>query len=329
MKLTQDMNDFLVEDILEDLKLIEHELYTHLESDPPLLGEIATYLISAGGKRVRPALTLLGFKAAGGEDIQIVIPISAAIELIHTASLLHDDINDGSPIRRGQITCNRKYGDANALIAGDFLFVKAFRIGGMYDWEIVKIIADACSKLAEGEILQDYNRYNTDLSIDDYLVTIEKKTASLITTCVKVGAVLSTNSPEVVEYLADYAHNIGMAFQITDDILDVKGTSDITGKPRGNDIREGQLSIVTIKALEMTNGAGRKRLEEIIKKRENSDEEIEEAIAIINDTQATKFAYDLAIEYADKARSQLMKLPESDYRDNLELIIEMIIERYY
>lgn len=294
-----------------------------------MLGEIATYLIDAGGKRVRPALTLLSFKAAGGNDVRTVVPIAVAIELIHTASLIHDDINDGTDLRRGIPTANRKFGDSNALVAGDFLFVKAFRIGGMYEWEIVKIIADACAKLAEGEVMQDSNRYNIDLSMEDYLTTIEKKTASLITACVKVGAVLSGSPSVMVNALANYAHSIGMAFQITDDILDVRETTERTGKPRGNDIREGQLSIVIIKALEMTDEINRRELQRIIRKNENTDQEIEMAVGIIMDTDALESAYAVAKEFADRAREELMTIPESEYRDNLELINEMIIERYY
>lgn len=329
MKLTQDIDGFLLDEIEHDLTFVEKEMFDHLETDPPLLGEIASYLIKAGGKRVRPALTLLAFRAAGGEDIQKVVPIAAAIELIHTASLIHDDINDGSQMRRGLVTCNREFGDSNALVSGDYLFVKAFRIGGMYDWEIVKIIADACTKLAEGEIMQSSNRYNTDLSLEDYFVTIHKKTASLIKACVHVGGVLGNAQDDIVDALTRYADHIGMVFQITDDILDVKGTSKETGKPMGNDICEGQLSIVSIKALEMTEGAVREELRKIIQKEDNTPGEITRAIEIIMGTDSTAFAYDVATEYAEKAREELMKLPETEYRDNLELIIEIIMERYY
>jgi geranylgeranyl pyrophosphate synthase len=329
MNLTQEMSEFLVPEILDDLTHVEKELFEHLQSDPPLLGEIAHYLIAAGGKRVRPAFVLLGFRAAGGEDIEGVVPIAAAIELIHTASLIHDDINDGSHMRRGQETTNRKYGNTNALVAGDYLFVKAFRIGGMYDWEVVKMIADACAQLAEGEVLQDGNRFNTDLSLSEYLVTIEKKTASLITSCVKVGAFLSGAEQPTVDALAAYAHNVGMSFQITDDILDVKGSSTSIGKPRGNDIAEGQLSIVLIKALEMLDETLAEELRSIIKLGSKSPEQISRAIDLVLSTRALEESYILAQQYSDTACAELMKLPESDYRDNLELLNEMIIQRYY
>lgn len=329
MNLTQEMNEFLVPEILEDLKHVEKELFEHLHSDPPLLGEIAHYLIAAGGKRVRPALVLLGFRAAGGDDIDGIVPIAAAIELIHTASLIHDDINDGSQLRRGRETANRKFGNTNALVAGDFLFVKAFRIGGMYDWEVVKMIADACSQLAEGEVKQDGNRYNTDLTLDEYLVTIQKKTASLIKSCVKVGAFLSGADQPIVDALATYADNVGMAFQITDDILDVKGSSLSIGKPRGNDIMEGQLSIVAIKALEMLDDEAAAELRDIIKLECKTEQQLFRAIDLVLSTNALEESHTLAQEYSDKATQELMKLPETDFRDNLELLNEMMIQRYY
>ena len=331
MKLSQEMGDALVPVILEDLKLVEQEIFDHLGSDPPLLGEIARYLIKAGGKRVRPALVLLGFRAAGGEDVRRVIPIAAAIELIHTASLIHDDINDGSEMRRGQLTTNRRYGDTNALVAGDFLFVKAFRIGGMYDWEVVKIIADACTELAEGEVLQDGNRYNASLTPDEYLTTIRKKTASLIDACVTVGAWLSDADQPLIDALGSYARNLGMAFQITDDILDVKEASTTLGKPRGNDIREGQLSIVTITALEMLGSPERDELKAILGSRNTttSADEINRAIELIQGTEALDASYRLARTYADRALEELMKLPETEFRDNLELLIEMIMNRFF
>jgi geranylgeranyl pyrophosphate synthase len=323
------IDDYLIEDIIHDLLLVDEEILTHLQSEPPLLGEIGYYLISAGGKRVRPALTLLSFRAAGTQPIEVVVPIAAAIELIHTASLIHDDINDGTDLRRGILTANRKFGNSSALVAGDYLFVKAFRIGGKYDWEIVRIIADACALLAEGEIQQDLNQYNTDLSINEYLDTIHKKTASLISACSQVGAVLSGASSEIVEALTKFAFNIGMAFQITDDMLDVKGVEADTGKPTGNDIRDGQLSVVSIKALEQLKGDTKDELQTIIRKKENSDDEIKRAIDLIMSTDSMTFADTMANEYADKARDELHKLDESDYRDNLELIIEMIIQRSF
>ncbi len=329
MSPTHEMEEYLLEEVVNYMKLVEKEILANLNTDPSTLGDIASHLIRAGGKRVRPALVLLSYRAAGGNNIEEVIPIAAAIELIHSASLIHDDINDASKTRRGVPTTNIKFGNSNALVAGDFLFVKAFRIGGKYDWEIVRIIADACAMLAEGEIQQDHNRYNTDITVPEYLETINKKTASLIMACARVGAVLSGCPEEMVEALTEYARNIGMTFQITDDILDIKGTEKSTGKSTGNDIREGQLSIVLINALQELEGEKKSELAAIIEKKENSEEEVQRALELIGETNTLKRAYELANEFSELARGNLMKLEETDFRDNLELIIEMIVQRFY
>lgn len=329
MILKLEISDLLDEETINDLVLVNKEIQRNLESNPKLLGEIASYLINAGGKRIRPALVLLSYKAFGGKDINEVVPIAAAIELIHTASLLHDDINDKSLLRRGQITANRKFGQLNALVAGDFLFVKAFRIGGMYEWEIVKIIADACTNLGEGEILQNLWRYNTDLTLDTYLETIDKKTSSLIKACLKIGAVLANAPPKQVEAIFNYGYNIGMAFQITDDILDIIADENKFGKTVGKDISEGQLCALSIHALTNSQPDVLKKLREIIHQKDNTDEEIKDAISIIKNSNAVEYAYEMAKKYANKAHEELKKIPPSEYRDHLELFIEIIMERNY
>lgn len=329
MKFKYKISDFLDHETLKELELVEEEIHRNIKSNPKLLGEVASYIIDAGGKRIRPALVLLSYKAFGGKDIDKVIPISAAIELIHTASLLHDDINDKSLLRRGKITANRKFGQLNALVAGDFLFVKAFRIGGMYDWEIVKIIADACTNLGEGEILQNLNRYNSELTLETYLETIDKKTSSLIKACLKIGAVLAKAPKKEVEAIYNYGYNIGMAFQITDDILDIIGDESKLGKSVGKDIAEGQLCVLSIYALKNCSKENREKLKKYFIKKGNTKEEIKEAIEIIKNSNAVDFAYKLAEKYAENARFELLKIPRSGYRDNLELFIDIIMERNY
>ena len=329
MSIKLEISDLLDEETIKDLELVEEEIHKNIESNPQLLGEIAGYLINAGGKRIRPALVLLSYKAHSGKNVKEVVPIAAAIELIHTASLLHDDINDKSMLRRGQITANRKYGQLNALVAGDFLFVKAFRIGGMYEWEIVKTIADACTNLGEGEILQNLYKYDTNLTMETYLETIDKKTSSLIKACLKIGAILAQAPIEQVEAIFNYGYNIGMAFQITDDILDIIAEENQFGKPIGKDISEGQLCALSIHAFKNSSSEKVETLEKYFKNKENTEEEIKEAISIIKDSNAVNFSYELAKKYADKAHEELKKIPPSDYRDHLELFIEIIMERNY
>jgi geranylgeranyl pyrophosphate synthase len=329
MDTREKMAEFLHEDVIEDLDSVEAYIFDSFESDVALLKEISGYLVKAGGKRVRPAFVLLAFRAVGGEDIQKAVPIAAAIEMIHTATIIHDDINDACMIRRGVPSVNQKFGLSKALVAGDFLFAKAFRIGGSYDWEIVKIIADACANLAEGEILQSTNRCNVDLTLDQYKDTIAKKTASLISACGEVGAILGGAREGTVGSLSSYGHNIGMTFQVIDDILDIEGSEEDTGKPSGTDIQEGQLSVPLTRALAVLEPEKRAELSDIISKEENSDDEIERAVALVKETDALNFARNMAEEYGTKAREALNVLSDSDYRDNLEMLIDAVIERDY
>lgn len=323
------MAEYLHEHIIEDLDSVEEYIFDKIGTEVKLLGEISRYLFEAGGKRVRPAFVLLAFRAVKGEDIKKVIPLAAATEIIHTATLIHDDINDSSKSRRGIPTVNEKYGLSRALVTGDFLFVKAFRIGGAYDWRIVKILADACANLAEGELLQSINRYNVNLSLDEYKDTIGKKTASLISACGAVGAAEAGVGDDVVEAMVNYGRSIGMAFQIIDDILDIEGDESITGKPLGSDIKEGQLSVPLIRALSVLDAEKKKELAQIVQKRDKSQDEIDIAINLVKETDALNFSNELAEEYTEKGRKTLSILEESEYKDNLELLIDALLERKY
>jgi len=323
------MAEFLDEQVIEDLDRVEEIIFENLKSDVGLMEEMTQYLLKAGGKRVRPAFVLLTFRAVGGTDIEEVIPIAAAIELIHTATLIHDDINDSSPTRRGLASVNKRFGLAKALVAGDYTFVKAFRIGGAYDGGIVKIIADACSGLAEGEVLQSMNRYNTDLTLEEYERTIGKKTAGLISACGAVGAKLGGAGEDVVSGMSGYGYNLGLTFQIIDDILDLEGDDSKTGKPLGTDIREGQMSVPLIRARSVLEPEKKKALADLITKEENTQDEIDRAILIVRDTDALDFSKGLAEEFASKARQALEVLSDSDYKENLNMLIDVVMERDY
>ena len=327
MEPTKDFSDFIDDELRQDLDVVEEEIHNNLRSEAPALSEAALYLIKAGGKRIRPAFILLAYRCVGGRNIEEAIPISAAIEFIHTASLIHDDINDDGRMRRGIPVTHQRFGNTKALVAGDFLFVKAFEIGGRYDYEIIKIIAEACSNLAEGEVLQNNARYNTDLDVDRYLTIIYKKTGSLISACLEIGAVLGKANQELRQALEGFGHNIGLAFQITDDVLDVLGEKEKTGKIQGIDLREGQLSLPIIYALKSLPEKERAFLEDVIKREKNTNEEIETALALIKGSGAVDRSYATAMEYAQKAKAAVEILPESCYKDHFQLIVEYIIER--
>ena len=228
--------------VSQELELVERRIRESLASEEPLLTEIAQYVIGAGGKRIRPTVTLLAFRAVGGKTVEKTVDIAAALELIHSATLIHDDINDGGTERRGRPAAYLKYGLQEALVTGDFLFSKAFRIGGKLDDDIVDLTARVCAALAEGEILQKRQVGNVDLTWQQYLDIITRKTAMPIATGARVGALLGGAPLHQIEAAGDYGMNLGIAFQIVDDILDVEGSLETLGKTAGSDRRKDKIT---------------------------------------------------------------------------------------
>src|SRR3989475_1670307 len=207
--------------VAKEMALVEAKIRQSIVSEEPLLHDIARYVIDAGGKRIRPMVTLLAFRALGGTDVSQAIDLAAALELIHSATLIHDDINDGGEMRRGRLTAYKKFGLQNALITGDFLFVKAFGIGGKFDAEIVELTADACAALAEGEIRQKRHAFDTSVSHQEYVDIITRKTALPIMAGAEIIRPLARGRPPGLQAAGGDGANPRIAFQILDDNLDV------------------------------------------------------------------------------------------------------------
>src|SRR5207249_10668467 len=219
--------------VAREMALVEARIRESIVSEEPLLEDIARYVIEAGGKRIRPIVTLLSFKTLGGRVMRQAIDLAAALELIHSATLIHDDINDGGDMRRGRLAAYKKFGLQNALVTGDFLFVKAFGIGGRFDDDIVEITANVCAALAEGEIRQKRHAHDTGVTRSEYLDIIQRKTALPMSAGARVAGLLANARLEHIEAVGDYGINLGMAFQIVDDVLDVVGDASRLGKPPG------------------------------------------------------------------------------------------------
>jgi geranylgeranyl pyrophosphate synthase len=252
--------------VLKELALVEQKIRESLVSEEPLLTDIATYVIAAGGKRIRPTVTLLSFKALSGKDIRQAVDLAAALELIHSATLIHDDINDGGDMRRGRPAAYKKFGLQNALVTGDFLFVKAFGIGGKFDPDIVEITANACAALAEGEIRQKRHAFDTSVTKDEYVDIIRRKTALPIMAGAKIAGLLAGARLEDVDAVGDYGLHLGIAFQIVDDILDIIGDGARLGKPSGTDVKEGNVTLPVIHALNNGNQIDKAELARILQK---------------------------------------------------------------
>ena len=311
--------------VAKELELVEQNLLRSIRSSERILTEISAHLILSGGKRVRPMATLLAFKVFGGEKTDDIVDIATAIELIHTATLLHDDILDGAEIRRGKESAFKKFGLKPTLIAGDFLFIKAFEFAGKFDATVVQWTADACAHLTEGEILQGFFNRNMEVTLEDYLEIVKRKTGSLFQTGVKIGAYLAGASPAFVEEMAEYGLNLGIAFQMIDDVLDVVGHKELLGKPTGMDLRDGNPSLPIILAIR----EGQREVAEAFQTDHPASEMIQAAIEAIGQGSAIDKAKNFSRSYAELASRSIKKLPPSLYRNGLKTLVQLIVERNF
>ncbi|HEU4754906.1 MAG TPA: polyprenyl synthetase family protein, partial [Armatimonadota bacterium] len=233
-----------------ELEQVEQVLTQASTSEIEVLQEAARHILSAGGKRVRPQLTLLAAEAVGG-SLARAVPLAAACELVHTATLVHDDIVDESDSRRGRMAVQFYFGNSASVLMGDYLVVRAFGlVSGDPDRQLWNLLVDTIARMCEGEVLQICVKGDTSIGVDVYETIIECKTALLISTCTRFGALLGNSAPEVVQGLADFGYGVGMAFQIQDDILDFIGDEATLGKPVGGDLREGKVTLPVIYALQ-------------------------------------------------------------------------------
>lgn len=307
--------------IAHDLVQVEEKMELLLSSREPLLSEVALHLIHGGGKRVRPAVALLVFKACGGRDVTDMVDVAIALELIHSATLLHDDIIDGGETRRGRPSAFQRYGLANTLVTGDFLFSKAFELCGRFEERIVRWAADACVSLTEGEVMQGRFRRNPATTVDDYLEIIARKTASLFSQGARVAAHLAGVDTRGTEAMGLCGFNIGMAFQIIDDILDVEGDAR-TGKPVGIDLRDGNPSLPLVLAV-----AQDAEVRRVFMAPEATETEIDSALQRVRRLDVLSTVRRLAEDYTERARDMLEALPYSAYRQALADIITEVEER--
>jgi len=304
---------------------VKEAMLAAVASDPPLLSEVARHVIESGGKLLRGTLVTTAYGALGGEDLEEVVPLAAAIELIHGATLLHDDIIDGASLRRGREAAHSAFSLGGALVGGDFLYVKAFEISGRYGPRVIEITGAACTALAEGETLQQLNRSNFELDESTYFKIIEKKTAALITAGVLVGGHLAGATEEQMEALRDYGTNLGLAFQITDDLLDIMGREEVLGKSPFTDLHQGNLTLAAIHALAHSPEAP--RLLEILNTSDWNGKLEGVARNIMREASSLEYAKRRAKEFADRASKALDILPPSNHRDVLSFAADSAVTR--
>ena len=283
--------------------------------------DLCQHIVLAGGKRLRPVLCLLAYEVSGGADAIDVLGLALAFELIHTATLVHDDLNDGVKTRRGVATLHERHGSVRAVIAGDFLFVLGFELGGQAGADIVRLVAHACASIASAELIQ--LRHIGDLATrpEDYYSIIAGKTAASFAAGCRASALLADASPEVQEALATAGLQLGLAFQIVDDLLDLTGDERL-GKPRGTDVLEGKMTLPIIHALTLLHGTPRRRLAEVIEDFHAGLQD--ELMALLQQAGSLEYAGLLVDGHLDRARAAFLQVPDSPSRAvMLDLLDEM------
>jgi geranylgeranyl pyrophosphate synthase len=307
---------------IEDVNKRLHEsIYTEEEA----LLRMAKYTLEAGGKRFRPLLTIIAYRIASGKDYHDILDLAAGYELIHTASLIHDDIIDKSDLRRGRETLHVKDGIDNAIVVGDYLFAKAYELGSRYGAVVSKIMADASSRLAEGQILEAENLGNLELTEETYLRIISRKTAFFFAACAEGAAVAANCDVLLRKSLTDFAYNLGMAFQVTDDILDIVGNEAVLGKPVLVDIKHSAITLPIIYALKNSQENKRIMLEQSLKgKVQDGDFDLK---AYFLETGSIDYSFRMARGYITRAVDALKNTGTSPDIDLLMELALIVIER--
>ena len=324
----------MAENILEDSILVERrlEVESAIESmvESSMIGpyspamELAREILLAGGKRIRPILALLAYDLAGGQNREEVLDFAVATEFIHTATLIHDDIYDGAKLRRGVQTLHEKHGLNCAIIGGDFLFVMGCGLGGRYEERIVRIMAESCAGIAAGELKQIQHISDLSTTPEDYYEIVRGKTAGPFAAGAECAAIIAGATEEEASHLHEFGMELGIAFQLVDDILDLTGDERM-GKPRGTDIHEGKMTLPIIHALTLLHGESRRTLSEILAEfNDNSWDELE---ALLEQGNSFEYCRILIQNHLERALNYLYKFPPSRVRDVLEEMTQQVMTR--
>ena len=313
--------------IKSDLAELDEGLAGAVASSFELVTEVGAHLVSSGGKRIRPALCLLAARGGLEFDLKKVLPLAEALELIHTSSLVHDDVLDEADTRRGHATANAKWNNQVAILSGDYIFARAFGLiaDSNYGAYVSKRLAELVCNLSVGELIQNQTVYQAVKDLDNYYERIQKKTADFLEICCELGALVGGMPQEDARKLAEYGHCIGMAFQITDDLLDILQTSEQIGKPAGNDIRQGIVTLPVIRALNVSPDAA--ELERIVTDPAMTDEMVSRALDIVKETDGIETAKQTVDEYLQRARTVLPADLPAEIREAFLMVVDFIGDR--
>jgi len=310
----------------DDLRAIEREFGSDAVSSVAAITEISGYLREGGGKRIRPSLLLLSAKSQGysGDGM---IRLGAVVEMVHSATLVHDDIIDAADTRRGRPSANTTWGNAKCVLAGDWLYMQAFKVAlDERNFRVLDLLIGLTQQMVEGELLQ-MEKLGQSISEDEYNSLIYRKTACLFEVSMRLGSVLALATEATEQQMGDYGRSLGMAFQIVDDVLDLTATEEVLGKPVASDLREGKATLAVIHALENGSDAERAAIQTVL-----TDQNFEvvthaEILATLTRHGSVDYAMNTAFQYAEAARAALADLPDSDFKRALLWVPDFVVAR--
>jgi octaprenyl-diphosphate synthase len=317
----------IFEPIRADLEQVDREFGRHVESQVELIPKIGRYIQTSGGKRVRPAVLLMAARLSGYEGDRAVT-YASVVEFIHTATLVHDDIIDDSDLRRGRLAVHSRWGNDITVLLGDYLYIKSMALALTHDTlDIVRLLCDVTLRMIEGELYQLTKNGDADITEDEHFDIIRRKTAYLFGGCAQIGGMLGRVSPEKERALQEYGFNLGIAFQIVDDLLDFTGDLSALGKPIGADLREGKMTLPLIHLLGQGQEVGEKIVRDIIASRTATEEQWNELLRVLKEQRSIDYAYRRAVEFAEYAKRPLFAFPPSAERDALLALPDYVLSR--
>jgi octaprenyl-diphosphate synthase len=317
----------IFEPIRGDLDLVDREFVRHVESQVAVIPQIGRYIQTSGGKRVRPAVLLMAARLSGYQGDRAVL-YAAVVEFIHTATLVHDDIIDDSEIRRGRLAVHSRWGNDITVLLGDYLYIKSMAMALTHDTlELVRVLCDVTLRMIEGELYQLTKNGDADITEEEHFDIIRRKTAYLFGGCAQIGGMLGRVSSDQEKALQDYGFNLGIAFQIVDDLLDFTGDLAALGKPVGADLREGKMTLPLIHLLQQGEEVGEKIIRDIISSRTATDEQWNELLNLLKEHRSIEYALRRAVEFAERAKKPLYAFPPSSERDALLALPDYVLSR--
>jgi len=317
----------LFEPIRDDLRAVEREFARHVQSQVAVIPAIGNYVKDGGGKRIRPAVLLMAARMAGYTGERAVL-YASVLEFIHTATLVHDDIIDEAELRRGRDAAHTRWGNHLAVLFGDFLYLKSMWLAlTQDDLEIIRLLCDVTLRIVEGEIYQLTKKGVVDLSEEEHLDIVRRKTAYLFAGCARIGGMLAPITTEQQEALWDYGLHIGMAFQLVDDLLDFTGDEAALGKPVGGDLREGKMTLPVIHLLARGDGRADTLVRKIVREQDVTHDDWRDLRMLLAQTRSIDYAQSTAVEFVERAKRALRAFPPSAARDALLFLPDYVLSR--